>query len=222
VHGWERLENRRSLSLYARRASDWVGFAGHLAVAIMMAVRAPSLTIFLLPPVIHMLFAAGSFLIRDRPQRVEQHLRGRMVSYVGAFGMFAFVTVASMARPEWLVMTTNTTAVLIGVVLGLLGLGVEIWAIWHLKFAFATEPAARRLVTTGPYRLVRHPIYTGGCLAYVGLLITRPTLPVAIALVIWAICMRLRMRYEEAILSSVFPAYVDYRARVSAIVPKAA
>ena len=75
-------------------------------------------------------------------------------------------------------------------------------------------------MTTGPYRLSRHPIYTGGCIAYLGLLITRPTLPIAIALVVWAVFMRMRMRYEEAILASVFPAYEDYRARVGAIVPR--
>jgi protein-S-isoprenylcysteine O-methyltransferase Ste14 len=207
-------------SVGTRRASDWLGFIGHLAIAMINAVRAPSLTVFILPPIIHMLFAAGSFLVRDQPKQVERNLIGRAVSYAGAFGMFLFIMFASMAKPEWLAPTANTTLVGIGVLLGLVGLGLEIWAIWHLKFAFSTEPAARRLVTTGPYRLSRHPIYTGGCIAYVGLLITRPTLPIAIALVVWAVCMRMRMRYEEAILSSVFPAYADYRARVSAIVPR--
>jgi len=203
-----------------RRASDWLGFIGHLTIAVINVVRTPSLTVFILPPIVHMLFAAGSFLVRDEPQRVERNLVGRVVSYAGAFGMFAFMMFASALKPEWLTLTTNSALGVIGVLLGLLGLGLEIWAIWHLKFAFSTEPAARRLVTTGPYRMSRHPIYTGGCIAYVGLLITRPTLPIAVALVVWAICMRLRMRYEEAILSSVFPAYADYRSRVGAIVPR--
>jgi len=88
-----------------------------------------------------------------------------------------------------------------------------------MKFAFSTEPAARRLVTTGPYRLARHPIYSGSCIAFAGLLMTRPTMPVALAIVGWAICIRLRMRYEEAILMSVFPAYAEYRRQVGAIAP---
>jgi len=207
------------LSVRTRRISDWLGFAGHLSIAVITAVRTPSLTVFILPPIVHMLFAAGSFLVRDQPQRVERNLIGRAVSYAGAFGMFAFVLVASIVKPEWLALTTSPAIGMIGVLLGLLGLGLEIWAIWHLKFAFSTEPAARRLVTTGPYRLSRHPIYTGGCMAYLGLLITRPTLAVVIAFVAWAICMRMRMRYEEAILTSAFPEYADYRRRVSALVP---
>jgi protein-S-isoprenylcysteine O-methyltransferase Ste14 len=203
-----------------RRASDWAGFAGHLAIAVITAVRTPSLTVYILPPIIHMLFAAGSFLVRDQPQRVERNLISRAVSYAGAFGMFAFVLVASMVKPEWLVPTTSTAISMIGGLLGLLGLGLEIWSIWHLKFAFSTEPAARRLVTTGPYRVSRHPIYTGGCMTYVGLLITRPTPAMAIAFIVWATCMRMRMRNEEAILSSVFPEYADYRRRVGALMPK--
>src|SRR4030095_5455689 len=78
-------------STRTRRASDWLGFIGHLAIAVITVVRTPSLTVFILPRVIHMLFAAGSFLVRDQPQRVEQNPIGRAVSYVGAFGMFAFV-----------------------------------------------------------------------------------------------------------------------------------
>jgi protein-S-isoprenylcysteine O-methyltransferase Ste14 len=206
--------------LRTRRASDWAGFAGHLAIAVFTAVRTPSLTVFILPPIIHMLFAAGSFLVRDQPQRVERNLIARAVSYAGAFGMFVFVLVASMVKPEWLVPTTSTALNMIGALLGLLGLGLEIWSIWHLKFAFSTEPAARRLVTTGPYRVSRHPIYTGGCMAYVGLLITRPTPAMAIAFIVWATCIRMRMRNEEAILSSVFPEYADYRRRVGALMPK--
>jgi protein-S-isoprenylcysteine O-methyltransferase Ste14 len=101
-----------------------------------------------------------------------------------------------------------------------LGVLIEIWAIWHLKFAFATEPAARRFVTSGPYRFMRHPIYSGSCLTFVGLLMTRQTIPVVVAVVVWSICARLRMGYEEAILMSVFPSYAEYRRRVGAIVPR--
>ena len=73
---------------------------------------------------------------------------------------------------------------------------------------------------TGPYRLARHPIYSGGCLAYIGLLMTHPTVPLAIALTGWAVCIGMRMRYEEAILTQAFPEdYADYRRRVGALVP---
>jgi protein-S-isoprenylcysteine O-methyltransferase Ste14 len=208
--------------LHTRRLSDWLGFAGHLAVAAIAVVRTPSLTLFILPTVVHLLFAAGSFLVRDRPQRLERDLFGRAIAYAGGFGMFAFLQLASIFAPEWLAVTPYPAIGLLGLLLGLVGVGIEIWAIWHLKFAFSTEPAARRMVTTGPYALARHPIYSGSCVAFIGLLMTRPTLPIALALAGWTICMRVRVAYEEAILVSVFPGYVEYCRQVGAIVPRLA
>jgi protein-S-isoprenylcysteine O-methyltransferase Ste14 len=200
-----------------RRASDWAGFIGHLSVAVIAVVRTPSISLFLLPSILHMLLAAGSFLVRDTPKQKERNPVARAVSYLGGFGVFAFVQIASVVRPDWLVATGNPTILVTGVLLGVSGVFVEIWAIWHLKFAFATEPAARRLVMSGPYRLARHPIYSGACLAQLGLLMTRPTVAMALVLVGWAICIRMRMRYEEAILSGAFPEYADYRRRVGAL-----
>lgn len=200
-----------------RRASDWAGFLGHLAVAVVIVVRTPTLSFFLLPSIIHMLVAAGSFLVRDTPRRLEQRPVARVAAYAGGFGVFAFTQLASVFKPEWLALTTNVALGLAGFLVGLVGIFTEIWAVWHLRFAFATEPAARRLITTGPYRYARHPIYSGACLAYLGLLMTHPTVAIALVLAGWAVCIRLRMHYEEAILTSAFPEYADYRRRVGAL-----
>jgi len=200
-----------------RRASDWIGFLGHIGIAVVTVVRTPALSLFILPPIIHMVLAGGSFLVRDTPRKKEQSPAGRIVSYAGGFGMFAFIQFATVFKPEWLVVTDVAALGAIGILCGLMGLFVEIWAIWHLRFSFATEPAARRLVLSGPYRFARHPIYSGACVANLGLLLTRPTPALAIALAGWAICIGFRMRYEEAILTSAFAEYADYKRRVGAL-----
>jgi len=49
---------------------------------------------------------------------------------------------------------------------------------------------------------------------------TRPTVALALALAVWAVCIHFRMRYEEAILTEAFPEdYADYRRRVGALMP---
>ena len=202
-----------------RRASDWVGFIGHISVAVVTVVRTPALSLFLLPSIVHMLFAAGSFLVRDTPQRRERDPFGRIVAYMGGFGVFVFVQLAALLKPEWLATSTNPGVGLVGILFGLIGIFIEIWSVWHLRFAFSLEPAARRLVTSGPYRLARHPIYSGGSLVYLGLLMTHPTMAIAVALVGWGICIGFRMRYEEAILTQAFPEYAEYRRRVGALLP---
>jgi protein-S-isoprenylcysteine O-methyltransferase Ste14 len=188
-------------------------------VAVFTVARTPTLTLFLLPGIVHMMVAAGSFLVRDTPLRKERAPLGRIASYAGGFGVFGFVQFAASFRPDWIALTDNAVLGLAGFALGFLGVFIEIWAVWHLRFAFATEPAARRLVTTGPYRFARHPIYTGGCVAYLGLIMSHPTVPLAIALVGWVVSIGLRMRYEEAILTQAFPDYADYRRRVGAVLP---
>jgi protein-S-isoprenylcysteine O-methyltransferase Ste14 len=91
------------------------------------------------------------------------------------------------------------------------------YAVWHLRFAFSIEPAARRLITSGPYRVARHPIYTGYVAQYGGMLLTFPTVPFALALLAWALMVADRMRLEESVLSKAFPEYADYRQRVGAL-----
>jgi protein-S-isoprenylcysteine O-methyltransferase Ste14 len=200
-----------------RRASDWAGFVGHAGIAILTIVRAPWISFFLLPSIVHLTLAACSFLLRDSPRAQWRDPLGRIVAYVGGFGVFVFVQLASVLRPEWLAQTTNVRLTVLGILCGLVGVVIEIWAIWHLRHAFATEPAARRFVTTGPYRFARHPIYSGACVAQLGLLLTHPTVPIALALAGWAVCISLRIRYEEAILVQTFPEYEDYRQRVGAL-----
>ena len=160
------------------------GLLGALAIAVLTVVRTPTLTLFLLPGIVHMMIAAGSFLVRDTPQRKEQDPVGRIVLYAVGFGVFGFVQIATSFRPEWL----------------------------------AVFP--RRLRDDRALSSARHPIYRGGCLAYFGLSMTHPTVPLAIALTGWAVCIGMRMRYEEAILTPGVPLdYAEYRRRVGALVP---
>jgi protein-S-isoprenylcysteine O-methyltransferase Ste14 len=196
-----------------------VGCLAHAGIALLTVARAPRFSLFLLPSVLHMLLAAGAFLVRDRPHALVRDPMGRVVAYVGAFGLFVFAQVATTFYPQWLTRATDPGMLAASMGLGLVGVFMEIWAIGHLRQAFSTEPAARRLVTTGPYRFSRHPVYSGAMIAQTGLVLGYPTLPVLLAVIGWAVCIRLRMHYEEATLSAAFPEYARYRTEVGALLP---
>lgn len=69
------------------------------------------------------------------------------------------------------------------------------------------------LAEDGPYRVVRHPLYSGGILVFAGisLALSPWALPGTVALAAtWA----LKARVEERFLAAHFPAYAAYRARV--------
>jgi protein-S-isoprenylcysteine O-methyltransferase Ste14 len=107
----------------------------------------------------------------------------------------------------------------IGLLLALLGYGVSLWSLWHLRSAFAITAEARRTVTSGPYRYVRHPLYLGETLTMLGLCLMISS---AIALLFWAALATMqltRARIEELKLAKQFEEYRAYRRRTRFILP---
>jgi protein-S-isoprenylcysteine O-methyltransferase Ste14 len=86
---------------------------------------------------------------------------------------------------------------------------------------FGILPEARGLVTRGPYRFVRHPVYLGELGAVVGLSIGAPSLWNVLVLVAFYAAQAVRMRLEEQALGREFPEYADYAAVTQRLVPRA-
>lgn len=93
------------------------------------------------------------------------------------------------------------------------------WAALALGRSFSLLPQARTLVTHGPYRYVRHPMYLGGLLITLGEVWLHWSLLVVVLNVIFVAAQLVRMRYEEQLLARTFPEHEHYRARTSALVP---
>lgn len=101
----------------------------------------------------------------------------------------------------------------------LAGTLLAIWSLWHLGRSFSLLPQARTLVTTGPYRYVRHPIYLGGLLITVAEVWLRFSWITVALNIVFVVAQVVRMRYEEMVLAQTLPDYGDYRARTSALIP---
>jgi protein-S-isoprenylcysteine O-methyltransferase Ste14 len=85
---------------------------------------------------------------------------------------------------------------------------------------FGVLPEARGLVTHGPYRLVRHPVYLGELGAAAGLVLAAPTAWNAGVLAVFLGAQAVRMRLEERALAAEFPDYSAYAARTPRLVPR--
>jgi len=109
----------------------------------------------------------------------------------------------------------------IGSILCVAGIAFAIWARLHLGRNWSPAPALKEgheLVTSGPYRLVRHPIYTGIITALLGSSLV--SIAALIALVVVGGMFVWRVGAEEKLMMQQFPdEYPQYRQHTWALIP---
>ena len=117
---------------------------------------------------------------------------------------------------------TTPTAVQIAAV-GLVGIGLAFcaWARVTLGGNWSgMAPANRGLVVAGPYKLVRHPIYTGMLVMVLGTVVDYPAVLSYVLFVAVVVVFFFKSRSEERLMIEHFPdQYPAYRARVKALIP---
>lgn len=105
----------------------------------------------------------------------------------------------------------------------LLAAGLGIWAVWVMrrsKLRVAPEVAAgATLITAGPYRWIRHPMYTAVLLLVAALVADAPSRPrVVLGLALLGV-LAVKLQREEGFLRAHFPAYADYARRTARLLP---
>ena len=126
----------------------------------------------------------------------------------------------TFARQHW--GTPDSPIAFVGAAVCALGIGFAFWARFHLGRNWSPAPAIKvehELVTSGPYRFVRHPIYTGILVALVGSALAGGVhwlVPLLVCIVVFVA----RVKNEEGIMLKLFPnQYPDYRKRTKALIP---
>jgi protein-S-isoprenylcysteine O-methyltransferase Ste14 len=147
------------------------------------------------------------------PQRGTDHrLAVIFIAFTGTFSAIGASFLPGGERREGLVLPAD--------VLATLGLAYSVWGLAYLRRSFSIIPEARRLVTGGPYRLSRHPVYLGEITTAIGVNLATAGWLGALAVVYFIAAEILRMRWEEGVLSRAFPAdYPPYAARVPRFFP---
>jgi protein-S-isoprenylcysteine O-methyltransferase Ste14 len=109
----------------------------------------------------------------------------------------------------------------IGAAVTVLGLGFSVWARVHLGEYWSgnvTLKEGHRLIRTGPYALVRHPIYTGILFGMLGsaIAIDQPRGVLAVAIVFVSFLRKLR-KEEEWLTEEFGEEYLKYKREVRAL-----
>jgi protein-S-isoprenylcysteine O-methyltransferase Ste14 len=105
----------------------------------------------------------------------------------------------------------------------LAGIGLGVWAVLAMgagNVNIAPDPLAHaRLVTSGPYRLIRHPMYMALLITCLPLLIHFFT-PLRLAIyLLLLVDLLFKLHYEEGLLAARFEGYVAYQGRSHKLIP---
>ena len=151
------------------------------------------------------------FAVRYIPQRGALGFWPRFAAVAGTFLSLGF---AQLPQQE-----LSPGLFLVSLLLLIGGTAFAVYAVFVLGRSISVLPEARRLVTRGPYALVRHPLYLGEMVAIAGIALQHLSAWALLLLgLAWAFQLQ-RMKYEEQVLSKSFPEYGDYMAKTARLVP---
>jgi protein-S-isoprenylcysteine O-methyltransferase Ste14 len=135
-----------------------------------------------------------------------------IAAFAGAYLITTVPLLPQAPRRDWLLWPAD--------ILTVAGLLFTLWSLLSLRRSFSIVPQARRLVTSGPYRLCRNPLYLGEVVG--GWAVFLPTIAWPGALVLGASLgfQLVRVFAEERVLARNFGLeYRDYRRRVPRFLP---
>jgi len=150
-------------------------------------------------------------VMRRKPTARAPGIYGR---FVAVSGTFLGLSIVQLPPQELSPAVYLTSALLV-----LAGTVFATYAVLGLGRSLSVLPEARRLVTRGPYAMIRHPLYLGELVALSGITLQYFSEWALLLLVLQCAFQVERMRNEERVLSRVFPEYRDYMTRTARLVP---
>ena len=164
-----------------------------------------------LPTITFMLLVAAVVILRSRPSAKASGFEPRISALVGSFAMYSIVF---FQRRE-----LSLTLEMISTALTFIGTAGGVVALGQLGRSFSVMAETRQLVTSGPYRLVRHPLYLAEQIAIIGVFIQYASVWTGLLLAVQIAFQLRRMHNEETILTASFPEYFEYRQATARLIP---
>lgn len=150
-------------------------------------------------------------ITRLPPKHSAGGLEPRITAIAGTFVMMLLIILpAGKIGAELRVI--STVLIIIGTVL-------SVYCLRQLGRSFSIMATARELVTEGPYKIIRHPLYGAEVVTIVGVAIGHWSPSAAVLGFAWLALQIRRAQNEERVLRECFPEYEDYARRVPMLLP---
>jgi protein-S-isoprenylcysteine O-methyltransferase Ste14 len=204
----------------------WVAGMGALLCLAAGTLQWPALWVFLATVAISGM-ASGLWLARTDPALLAERMRPVMQAgqpaadkmFMLVFGCTSLLWFAAMGLDRRLHASVMPLALqALGLAMLLASTGFILWVMRENSFAApVVKVQAERghhVVSTGPYALVRHPMYSGAVLFCVGAALLLGSWWGVLISPLFALLLAVRTGIEERALAADLPDYADYAARV--------
>jgi protein-S-isoprenylcysteine O-methyltransferase Ste14 len=147
---------------------------------------------------------------------------GHILTVAAAFALL-FSPAVRIGPLAWRILPLSASIGIAGLILTIVGIAFAIWARFYLGgnwSAIVEIKQHHRLIQSGPYTIVRHPIYTGLALAVFGTALVVDELGAFLAVVIVFAGWQAKAAQEESFLRTEFgDAYLRYQQQVKMMIP---
>ncbi len=171
-----------------------------------------------LPAALYLLFCAIPVVIyigRPAPRARDGRALPRIA---GLAGTVMLLVVGALPQGERLYAPPSWVGGL-STAVSVIAFATAVYGLLYLRRSLSIIPEVRRLVTGGPYRLVRHPLYAAEILAAVAFVMANPGALAVAVLAPFVATQLVRSRFEERLLTAAYPEYAGYAARTRRLIP---
>jgi protein-S-isoprenylcysteine O-methyltransferase len=186
-------------------------------------MQRPIVVVFELWIVLLVVWVVGAFTGKRVARRERTRTRVTQLVIVCSAYELMFNANLALGFLGWRFLKPDVALAWLGVALTAGGIAFAFWARFTLGRNWSgtvTVKEDHELIVRGPYRIVRHPIYTGFTLGMLGTALVVGELRGLIALGLVVLAWRLKWPIEERFMLEEFgDRYAEYRKRVSALIP---
>ncbi len=169
------------------------------------------------------IFNGGILLCSKRPQQPPKDWRAIWVPVLSSYSILAYNLIDYL--PGW--MTANYlpsrflfSALVASCLLSGSGQLISLFAVFYLRRSFAIFIQLRDVIRSGPYRYIRHPMYTGYVVLTMGILLSNACLAYALVAMLHTGLLMYRARLEENALAANDPVYRKNMEHTGFLFPK--
>lgn len=151
-------------------------------------------------------------IARPKPTARSSSIWPSFVAFLGSYLPWSIPFLTDAANnPGWLHV--------VSAILLFVGSALTIVVVLYLGRSFSIVPQARKLVRSGPYSLIRHPLYLAEEVAVLGAVLHYLSPGTVVLFFVHCALQVRRMLYEESLLGQIFPDYAEYAVSTARIIP---